>query len=153
MQLGNNKVPVYWFEEQQTQVIKVGGCGDNFGYVQRIDNHELCKTYGYHTLAKVDEIDVCVSIPSTTGFDAYEIKFVAEFVFGHCEPVQKVEEHALKHFWTLYGHLPEGGVEAIADLTTRDQAVSLYQRIQPAGLLPLTIEGPDVDPLSPISNS
>ncbi|MBP3955455.1 hypothetical protein J8F10_09190 [Gemmata sp. G18] len=31
--------------------------------------------------------------------------------------------------WTLYGHLPEGGVEAIGDFATREHAEQVFQRI------------------------
>jgi|GEM_PF-6661006 len=31
--------------------------------------------------------------------------------------------------WTLYGHLPEGGVEAIGDFSTREAAEQVYSRI------------------------
>jgi hypothetical protein len=42
--------------------------------------------------------------------------------FEVCEPHEA-------DVWTLYGHLPKGGVEAIGDFTTREHAEEVFQRI------------------------
>lgn len=64
-------------------------------------------------------------------FDNYEISKVAEYAEDppaedgrttYCEPIGDDEEKpegALRVMWTLYGHLPEGGVMAIADCSTK----------------------------------
>lgn len=61
-------------------------------------------------------------------FDAYEIHGVREFGRGksrHCEQVPDDEAQ----FWSLYGHIPGEGVEAIGDFATREQAEEVYARI------------------------
>lgn len=64
-------------------------------------------------------------------FDAYEIspclRFEepdrpGQFYFEPCEPHEA-------HVWTLYGHIPGEGVEAIGDFATREQAEEVYARI------------------------
>ena len=44
------------------------------------------------------------------------------YYFEVCEPHEA-------DVWTLYGHLPEGGVEAIGDFATREAAEQTFQRI------------------------
>lgn len=150
MKLGNTKVNVYWSQKHDCKVIKTGSGGDRFGYVQNVETQEVFSTYGYDSLQKVGEMELTVlpAVSMRDGFDGYEIKLVAEYQFGHCEPVDEFDEEADKHFWTLYGHLPTGGVEAISDVCSRDQAVRLYQLIDPLEQLPLLVEGPDIDPLN-----
>lgn len=79
-------------------------------------------------------------------FDAYEISLVAEYENGGCEVVEKPDDEASNHFWTLYGHIPDEGVTAIGDTRTRNFALELYQRITGSSA-PLTVNGPEVDPL------
>lgn len=64
-------------------------------------------------------------------FDNYEISPCRRFeepgkpglfYFEVCEPHEA-------HVWTLYGHLPEGGVEAIGDFAKREDAEETFQRI------------------------
>lgn len=66
-------------------------------------------------------------------FDNYEISPCRRFddaglpdpnglTFEVCEPHEA-------DVWTLYGHLPEGGVEAIGDFATREDAEATFQRI------------------------
>lgn len=62
MKLGNHKIPLYWNSDKNCEVIKVASCGDNFGYVQNIQTLEEFKTYGYNTMPKVGDIEVCVSV-------------------------------------------------------------------------------------------
>lgn len=45
-----------------------------------------------------------------------------KFHYEVCEPHEA-------DVWTLYGHLPEGGVEAIGDFATREHAEATFQRI------------------------
>lgn len=62
-----------------------------------------------------------------TPYDAYEIHGVA-FVNTRgtiCEPV----EDADADMWTLYGHVPGHGVEAIGDFRTREHAEEVFARI------------------------
>jgi hypothetical protein len=44
------------------------------------------------------------------------------FYYEVCEPHEA-------DVWTLYGHSPEGGVEAIGDFATREHAEQTFQRI------------------------
>ena len=64
-------------------------------------------------------------------FDAYEIapcrRFREDgdrerFYYEPCKPEEA-------DVWTLYGHIPGEGVEAIGDFTTREQAEHIYARI------------------------
>jgi hypothetical protein len=113
-----------------------------------VDTHEEYKTYGYNTLPKVEEIELAVSVldSSSEGYDGYEIRLVAEYQ-SWCEAVDALDPTATTHFWTLYGHLPEGGVEAISDVQTRKMAIRRYELIDPRKSLPLLIDGPEIDPL------
>lgn len=62
MRLGETTMSVYWSKVNSCKVIKTGACGDNVGYVQNIQSLEEFKTYGYNSMEKVGDIDVCVSI-------------------------------------------------------------------------------------------
>ena len=64
-------------------------------------------------------------------FDGYEIapcqRFEepdspGKFYFEQCEPHEA-------HVWTLYGHIPRQGVEAIGDFATRQHAEEIHARI------------------------
>lgn len=71
-------------------------------------------------------------MPQVEPFDGYEIHPVAEDEGGCCEPVDTIEkarQQGVKAFWSLYGHLPEGGVECIADRDEWDLIAELYTRI------------------------
>ena len=68
---------------------------------------------------------------SLTPFDAYEIhpcqRFEepdtpGRFYFEVCEPHEA-------DVWTLYGHIPGQGVEAIGDFSTEQFAEEIYARI------------------------
>lgn len=63
-------------------------------------------------------------VVTPTRFDGYEIAPVREEE-GSCEVCAPSEAH----FWTLYGHIPDEGVEAIADLKTREDCETLLYRI------------------------
>lgn len=59
-----------------------------------------------------------------TRFDDYEIAPCQQFE-GHFEPC----EPDAADVWTLYGHIPGQGVEAIGDFATREDAEEIYSRI------------------------
>lgn len=67
-------------------------------------------------------------------YDNFEVQFVGEFNNGHenfCEVILENDEketrieEALTTFWTLYGHRPEGGVEAIGDFNDEQYTLKL----------------------------
>lgn len=66
-----------------------------------------------------------------TLYDGFEVQLVGEFNNGgdnFCESIEFADdreamiEEAIQTFWTVYGHLPEGGVEAIADFHSEKDA-------------------------------
>jgi hypothetical protein len=66
-----------------------------------------------------------------TPFDSYEIEPCirmeepdrpGHFYFEPCSPSEA-------HVWTLYGHIPGQGVEAIGDFPTREAAAEVFARI------------------------
>jgi hypothetical protein len=63
-------------------------------------------------------------LPGITCFDSYEIAPVRE-EDGSCEICAPSEAH----FWTLYGHIPGEGVQAIADMQSRKDCEELLYRI------------------------
>lgn len=79
----------------------------------------------------------------------YQIRLVAEFVGedgqSFCEPVESMYADADRHFWGLYGKLPNGGVEHIGDYKLQRNAVQIYNRIT-SRAMPLEII-PELDPL------
>ncbi len=64
-------------------------------------------------------------------FDNYEIHGCRNVGGDACETCDDADAE----FWTLYGHLPEGGLEAIGDLKSRKHAEEVFERItgQPFG--------------------
>jgi hypothetical protein len=62
--------------------------------------------------------------PQIARFDAYEIHPCHE----HENGVEQCEPHEA-HFWTLYGHIPGAGVEAIGDFRTKELAEEVLYRI------------------------
>jgi hypothetical protein len=66
-----------------------------------------------------------------TCFDDYEIHGVREYhgaPFGqgkYCEQVPDEEAQ----FWSLFGHIPDRGLDCIGDFETRGQAEEVYARI------------------------
>ena len=61
-------------------------------------------------------------------YDAYEIHGVAEFGTGSdrfCEQVCEDEAQ----FWSLYGHIPDEGLECIGDFKSRQAAEEVRDRI------------------------
>ncbi len=76
-------------------------------------------------------IDLHEEMEGFAPFDAYEISpclrieepdHPGRFYFEPCEPHEA-------HVWTLYGHIPGEGVEAIGDFATREQAEEVCARI------------------------
>ncbi|MEZ4682103.1 MAG: hypothetical protein R2932_48645 [Caldilineaceae bacterium] len=63
-------------------------------------------------------------MPGITRFDGYEIAPVREEE-GSCE----ICAPSAAHFWTLYGHIPCEGVEAIADLKSKKDCEIMHYRI------------------------
>ena len=60
-------------------------------------------------------------------YDAYEIHGVA---FANTErTIYEPVEDADAEMWTLYGHIPGQGVEAIGDFRTREYAEEVFARI------------------------
>jgi hypothetical protein len=63
-------------------------------------------------------------------FDAYEIHGCHEITEnGHTWTEQCEDSEA--HFFTLYGHIPDGGVDSIGDFKTRELAEEILLRINP----------------------
>ena len=61
-----------------------------------------------------------------TLFDSYEIAPVRRDYFHNgCEVCAPSEAH----FWTLYGHIPDAGVQAISDMKTQADCEDLLYRI------------------------
>lgn len=76
-----------------------------------------------------------IPVPLPQPFDVYEIhpcqRFAEpddphRFYFEVCEPHEA-------DVWTLYGHIPGQGVEAIGDFSTRTHAEDIYARITGRG--------------------
>lgn len=66
----------------------------------------------------------------TIPFDNYEIHGCIERNSGpgyESYVEQCPDEEA--QFWSLFGHCPKGGVEAIGDFATREDAEAMFQRI------------------------
>ena len=66
------------------------------------------------------------TIPAPARFDGYEIAPVCR-VQGHdayeiCTPSEA-------EYWTLYGHIPGEGVDAVADRQTKEQCEELLYRL------------------------
>ena len=68
-------------------------------------------------------------------FDAFELQRVAEYTAPdgctYCEvltdkEVTSQELKCLRIFWTVYGHLPTGGVEALVDRDTEEDATRIF---------------------------
>lgn len=71
-----------------------------------------------------EEVPPTDPLPGITRFDGYEIAPVRE-EDGACEICAPSEAH----FWTLYGHIPGEGVQAIADMQSRKDCEELLCRI------------------------
>lgn len=67
-------------------------------------------------------------------FDAFEMNKVGEFEDGNggtcCEPIFDEADDGDRYdrvFWTVYGHKPEGGVEALIDRDEKEDAAAIYE--------------------------
>lgn len=63
-------------------------------------------------------------------YDGLEIAPVAEYEdkdgSKFCEPVDDPKQ---AHFWSVYGHIPEGGVECLEDFDTGKEALNFANRL------------------------
>jgi len=64
-------------------------------------------------------------------FDNYEIQPCRRYLDADEPDIAFVEPCAAfeAHFWTLYGHIPGEGVQAIGDFDTRQHAEEVFARI------------------------
>ncbi len=65
-------------------------------------------------------------------YDAYELSPVTEDARGCCEThadEAAARSTGLHCFWSLYGHLPAGGVECVGDFAAYEHAAGVYARI------------------------
>ena len=76
-------------------------------------------------------------------YDGLELAPVAEYEdkdgFKFCEPVDDPQE---AKFWSVYGHMPEGGVECLEDFPTKARAedfagslLSIFPNLHKHGLI------------------
>ena len=66
--------------------------------------------------------------PNWTLFDRFEVQALEWLPEHDClEPIWDPEELHLAQFWTVYGHLHEGGVECITDCHTQKQAEAVAE--------------------------
>lgn len=63
-----------------------------------------------------------------TPFDDYEIHGVKEFRENGMKWCEQVDDSEAE-FWSLYGHIPGGGLDCIGDFNTRRYAEEIYARI------------------------
>ena len=64
--------------------------------------------------------------PTWTDFDGFEIQPCADYG-DHIEPIVDESDTHLCCFWSVYGHLHEGGVECITDCYTEKQAYAIVE--------------------------
>lgn len=66
-------------------------------------------------------------------YDNFEISKVAEYQDADgttfCEPVigYDIPDDAIRTFWTVYGHVPSGGVDALLDFDDMEAAEAVYK--------------------------
>jgi hypothetical protein len=71
-------------------------------------------------------------------YDAFEVQHVAEYPDPNggtfCEPIMDEKDfnddkvlRTFRTFWTLYGHRPEGGVNALIDDDSRGYIMEHYE--------------------------
>lgn len=80
-----------------------------------------------------------VPITAPVLYDGYEIATVGEYDQHDgttaCEPLDSEDDDPCDNddlvnvFYTVYGHLPKGGVQAIADLNDERAAVALFNHL------------------------
>lgn len=74
-------------------------------------------------------------------YDAFEVHPVAEYTGKDGQTYCEVCEESEAHFWSVYGHLPEGGIECLADYRTREFAEEIQQLFL-QGLLAQKVQEP-----------
>ena len=108
-----------------TQAKQHFGCKGNRAKVQEqiqalIDNSLAAKKYrgaGLYNCCKD------FAPPDWTIFNGFEVMPLMWLPKHDClEPINDAKDMHLVQFWTVYGHLQEGGVECITDCNTRKQA-------------------------------
>lgn len=66
-------------------------------------------------------------------FDGYEIAQVVEDKDGECSPIDDpgtlMTDDGRKTFWSVYGHIPNAGVDCIADRDTYEQCLDLLRQM------------------------
>lgn len=84
------------------------------------------------------------SPPNTEDYDCIEVSGVIDLLFDeadpdagtYCETVMPGDGQT-PHFWSTYGHLPEGGVECIDDYPTRELALAAAQQLSEDWNIPI----------------
>lgn len=76
---------------------------------------------------------------ATVKYNAWELSKVAEYHNAdqdgtYCERVDDNEDRTtdpgfIRYLWTIYGHIPGQGAEAIGDFETEEHAMSVYLRL------------------------
>lgn len=112
---------------------------------QRIENESDAVIFADHNgdVENYEELEAechksLESRPSSpTRFDAYEIQPCRRYVDRDEPQVSFVEpcEPCEADFWTLYGHVPGEGAQAIGDFDTRQHAEEVFARITGCGYI------------------
>lgn len=66
--------------------------------------------------------------PLPTPFDEYEIHGIRRFGKGRRSFEEQVPD-VQAQYWSLFGHISEGGLESIGDFESRELAEEIYARI------------------------
>jgi len=114
-----------------TQAKQVFGCKGNRAAVQEqiqalIDNSLAAKQYRGAGL-----YNNCTNFepPNWADYDDFEVEACYTDPVCQCvEPILDANELHLAEFWTVYGHLHDGGVEAITDTTTEALAWAIVDK-------------------------
>lgn len=61
-------------------------------------------------------------------FNEYEVHPVIEYEQGHFETTDEDDPNIA--YWSVYGHLPEGGIDCIADCIYRKDAELLQEALR-----------------------
>ena len=100
-----------------------------------IDSETFINSYERHHQSPVSPIDLARAITprwmqTIHDFDALEIHPC--MVIGHDSMDNEIVEQCdpdAAHFWTVYGHLRTGGVDAFEDFATEAEAVAFHNRL------------------------
>lgn len=69
-------------------------------------------------------------------YDNYELDQIGVFIDGigneNHEPIMGPEDakRSVRAYWSVFGHLPEGGRECICDCETQEHAELIYEAVQ-----------------------